>query len=110
LEWIDLENNQIVDISAFSDLMNLRRIYLGDNQIVDISAFSDLMNLSYIELDNNQIEDLYPLIQNNEFGERQSWEPEDTIYLYNNPLNETSINIYIPELEARGVIVYYGTG
>jgi len=31
----------------------------------------------------------------------------DTVYLSDNPLSETSINVYIPELEARGVRVYY---
>jgi hypothetical protein len=27
--------------------------------------------------------------------------------LHHNPLNDTSINTYIPQLEARGVTVYY---
>jgi hypothetical protein len=30
----------------------------------------------------------------------------DQIYLWGNPLNSDSINVYIPELEARGVTVY----
>jgi hypothetical protein len=32
---------------------------------------------------------------------------DDEVYLWNNPLNSDSINTYIPELEARGVTVYY---
>jgi len=31
----------------------------------------------------------------------------DTVYLMNNPLSEESVNIYTPELKARGVTVYY---
>jgi len=31
----------------------------------------------------------------------------DTVYLMDNPLSEESVNVYIPELEARGVTVYY---
>jgi len=31
----------------------------------------------------------------------------DTIYLHVNPLNFDSIDIYIPELESRGVTVYF---
>jgi len=31
----------------------------------------------------------------------------DRVYLFGNPLNEDSVSIYIPELEARGVIVAY---
>jgi len=27
--------------------------------------------------------------------------------LWNNPLSDTSINTYIPQLQARGVTVYY---
>jgi len=29
------------------------------------------------------------------------------VYLSNNPLSSTSVNTYIPELRARGVIVEY---
>ena len=31
----------------------------------------------------------------------------DEVILNYNPLNEISVNTYIPQLEARGVIVYY---
>jgi len=31
----------------------------------------------------------------------------DTVHLANNPLSEESVEIYIPELEAKGVTVYY---
>jgi len=31
----------------------------------------------------------------------------DRVYLFDNPLSDDSINIYIPQLEARGVTVTY---
>jgi hypothetical protein len=42
-----------------------------------------------------------PLVENEGLGER------DEVYLADNPLSDDSINIYIPELEARGVTVDY---
>jgi len=40
-------------------------------------------------------------VDNPGLGER------DYVFLENNPLSSASVNIYIPQLEARGVIVYY---
>jgi hypothetical protein len=33
--------------------------------------------------------------------------PGDRVYLTGNPLSPDSINVYIPQLQARGVTVYY---
>ena len=52
---MDLDNNQISDISAISGLTNLKRLGLYNNQISDISAISGLTNLNYLHLSNNQI-------------------------------------------------------
>jgi len=62
---------------------------------------SALINLKELGLANNQIVDIFPLTQNSGIN------VGDTIYLTNNPLDETSINTYIPQLEARGVTVHY---
>ena len=74
---------------------------MDSNQITEISALITLENLSSLYLSGNQIADIYPLIQNNGIGNG------DRANLSNNPLSETSINIYIPQLEARGVTVTY---
>jgi len=55
----------------------------------------------WLYLHNNLIADIYPLVQNGGLG------TGDIVYLSGNPLSEDSINIYIPELVARGVIVTY---
>ena len=101
LEWISLGRNSIIDISGLSTLINLRYVSLESNQIADISGLSTLINLSWVNLEWNQIADIYPLIQNSGIG---NW---DTVNLSDNPLSETSINTYIPQLEARGVTVNY---
>ena len=126
LEILNLWSNQIVDISVLSGLTNLQELYLSNNQIIDINALSGLTNLIYINLfynqiinisglsgltnlqvlniNSNQIIDIYPLIQNNGIDNN------DIVYINNNPLGTTSINTYIPQLEARGVIIYFGIG
>lgn len=101
IETLDLATNQVNDISALVDLTNLEYLNLSDNQIADISALAELTNLSWLELYGNQITDIFPLVQN------QGINTGDYVELINNPLSETSINTYIPQLQARGVFVNY---
>lgn len=54
-------------------------------------------------LGNNQISDISPLVENEGPGEG------GFVDLRWNPLSPDSINTYIPELEARGVNVYFTT-
>jgi len=55
----------------------------------------------WLYLQNDLITNIYPLVQNGGLG------TGDRVYLDGNPLSDDSINIYIPELVARGVIVSY---
>jgi len=55
----------------------------------------------WLYLHNNLIADIYPLVGNGGLG------TGDRVYLGGNPLSEDSINTYIPELVARGVVVYF---
>ena len=93
--------NQISDIQALSNLTSLTFLYLDENQISDIQALSNLTSLTRLVLSHNQISDISPLVQNEGLG------TGDEVLLKGNPLNSDSINIYIPQLEARGVVVYY---
>ena len=97
-----LAYNQISDISPLADLTSLTRLYLRDNQISDISPLANLTSLTELGLDENQIRDIRPLVENPGLG------AGDRVSLRNNPLSDTSLNTYIPQLQARGVIVYYG--
>ena len=101
LQILGLSGNQIVDIDSLWGLTNLNLLYLDDNQIIDVSSLSTLTNLSELDLADNQIVDISPLLQNSGIDNG------DIVDLTNNPLSTTSINTYIPQLEARGVTVYH---
>ncbi|MGB5926057.1 MAG: leucine-rich repeat domain-containing protein [Dehalococcoidia bacterium] len=100
-EFLTLNGNQISDISPLASLTNLTELGLEWNQISDISSLANLTNLTQVWLRANQISDIEPLVNNPGLSEG------DTVYLTANPLSHTSINTYIPQLEARGVIVSY---
>jgi Leucine-rich repeat (LRR) protein len=101
LQELLLTSNDIIDISALGALTNLTWLSLGWNNISDISGLRTVTLLRWLGLDINQIADIYPLIQNSGIGNG------DTVNLSDNPLNDTTINTYIPQLETRGVNVQY---
>lgn len=103
LEWINICTNQISDISPFAVLKRLQYINLWTNQISDISVLSELTSLTNLYIGGNLIEDIYPLIQNQGIGNG------DIVVISYNPLSAVSLNTYIPELQARGVEIYYST-
>lgn len=94
-----LFNNQISDISPLASLTNLTTLCLGANQISDISALASLINLIHLELLHNQIQDIEPLVANSGLSRG------DEVFLAVNPLNTTSVDVYIPELKGRGITV-----
>jgi internalin A len=96
-----LGSNQISDISPLANLSSLAILELGDNGIGEVSPFADLTSLTELHLWDNEISDIYPLVQNAGLG------TGDIVDLELNPLTSDSIAIYIPQLEARGVIVSY---
>lgn len=74
---------------------------LSDNQIDNINSLSNLPNLQDLLLHRNQIIDIEPLILNHGINSG------DVIVLTGNPLNDISVNNYIPDLIARGETVTY---
>jgi Leucine-rich repeat (LRR) protein len=96
-----LGGNQISDISPLASLTNLTRLELSINPLKNISPVAFLTNLHQIDLDYTQITDISPLLANSGFS------TGDYIYLNNNSLSATSINVYIPQLRSRGVTVIY---
>jgi len=101
LTILDLRTNQISDISALSSLTSLTNLYLYNNQISDVSPLSSLTSLTKLYLNDNQISDVSPLVANAGLSEG------DYIPLCINPLSADSVNIYMPELQGRGVYVVY---
>ncbi|MFC1927851.1 leucine-rich repeat domain-containing protein [Chloroflexota bacterium] len=97
LPMLSLEYNQISDISPLANLTSLTHLYLGHNQISDISPLANLTSLFELWLDANQISDISPIVGNQGISEG------DEVNLWANPLSSDSINVYLPQLQARGV-------
>ena len=96
-----LSSNQISDILSLAGLTSLTSLIPSDNHISDISPLAGLTSLTRLELRSNQISDILPLVDNPGLGEG------DTVDLRSNPLSSDSTDVYIPQLQARGVTVYY---
>jgi hypothetical protein len=60
-----------------------------------------LTSLTILYLDQNQISDIAPLVSNAGLA------TGDTVDLRSNPLSPSSVNVYIPALQARGVTVFW---
>ena len=95
-----IRRNKVEDITGIRNLENLDFLDAADNQIKDISELQFLPNIHLIGLSGNKIEDISPLVSNVYLGKG--------VYLYlgRNPLNDKSINEYVPLLIQRGVTVY----
>ena len=97
LTSLEASGRDITNLLGLEHCTNLAQLHLYNNQISDISPLSNLTNLEELGLDNNQISDISPLVENSGLSE------EDSVNLMGNPLNTTSVNVYIPQLEERGV-------
>jgi internalin A len=58
LQNLNLDDNQINDISMIADLKNLQTLYLHGNQISDISVIAQLKNLRWISFGKNQFTEI----------------------------------------------------
>ncbi len=100
LTRLGLSDNSISDISALSGLNRLTGLGLSENKIWDISALSNLTQLTELYLRDNLLLDLSPLVANSGLT------TGDTIDIrVNHALTDASLNIHIPTLRNRGVIV-----
>ena len=96
-----LSHNQADNITPLAGLTSLTYLYLADDQISDISPLAGLTELTSLDLSSNQIGNIEPLVNNPGMGSG------DSLYLYSNPLSNSSIDVYVPTLEGRGVAVYW---
>ena len=96
LNGIDGVNHEL---SALSDLPNLRFLSLMSIGISDLSALIDLPNVTEIlDLRNNRITDISPLLSARNL---------QRLVLVQNPLSSSSVYTHIPVLQARGVEVQH---
>jgi len=101
LEELILNENLITDLSPLENLTNLTEIWFDRNNIHDIGPLSGLTELKHVWLGYNQITTILPLIENPGINEG------DLVTLLEEPLDSVSIHVYIPELQARGVEVWF---
>jgi len=99
LAELGLVDNHISDISPLVNLTSLTWLNLAHNQISDISPLANLTSLTNLWVCYNQISDISPLVEN------EGLSTGDYVCLKENPLSPDSLNIYIPQLKARGVRV-----
>ena len=102
LTYVGFNNNQISDISPLAFLTNLTELHLADNQISDVSHLSNLTSLTFLHLGGNQISDISPLVENSGLNDG------DVVCPNENPLSTSSLDVYIPQLEERGVEINWG--
>jgi len=79
-----------------AELAKLTALEAECSGIANISGLQYCTNLARLILYQNQISDVSPL---------SSLTNLTTLYLDENPLSKTSVNVYIPQLEERGVNV-----
>ena len=82
-----------------SDLGALTALDARERGISDITGLEYCVNLQVLYLWENNISDISPLVANSGLS------AGDTVDLRDNPLSTTSVNVFIPQLEARGVTV-----
>ena len=63
IKWIQLEENEIRDITPLAGLAKLEDLYLHRNPISDISALAGIRNLRILGVVSAQISDITPLAQ-----------------------------------------------
>ena len=100
--WLlDINDNQVDDIAVVSSLTGLQWLWMESNRIQDLSALRNLSSLMTLRLQNNQIDDLSALVDN------ENLSAGDSVYVSDNPLNESALYTQIPALRERGVAVLY---
>lgn len=61
LQYLDLSNNTIRNISVFSLLPNLQELYMPYNALTDLSALTVMQNLISLDVSHNTITSISPL-------------------------------------------------
>ena len=106
LTWLDLDTNNITDISQLASLTNLQVLNLDSNQLFDIAPLAGLFNLDSLSLFGNQIGDIAPLVTN---AVNNGLGPGDEVVLDESTLNEYALSVQVPALQAKGVNVVLAT-
>ena len=96
LSWIDLGNNQVSNIEDLSTLKTLSSLNISKNEISNIDPLSKATNLAWLSIANNQIRDLSPL---------NSLPKLRHLVIEGNAFNQQTRRIHIPRFKSRGITV-----
>ena len=61
LRWLDLSGNQVSDLTPLAKLAELEQLQLNFNQVSDLTPLAKLAKLRVLDLASNQVSDLTPL-------------------------------------------------
>ena len=102
LQWLDASGLGIEDLSPLSGMTGPEYLGLSGNEITDVSPLAGLTGLRTLDLDANSVSDVGPL------AKQSLWRVEGgSLFLYGNPLDETSVEEHVPLLQSWGVRVGY---
>lgn len=110
LQWLDLQSNAISNLKPLEQLGRpsspfdspLVYLNLNSNEITDITPLVGLMNLQGLLLFDNLVADIQALVTNAEFG---GLGEGDYVVLDFDTLNDKALTVDIPTLESYGVNV-----
>jgi len=102
LKVLYMWNNSVSDLSPLAGLTNLTDLYAMENSITSVAPLVNLINLRNLDLDDNNISDITAINANSSAGGicNHSY---DFLSLATDPLNSQSVNVYIPDIEARTI-------
>jgi hypothetical protein len=104
LQRLYFGGNQVSDLTPLKNLSNLRELWFGSNQVSDLSPLQNLTNLKWLWFQSNQVTDIAPIVANEGLGDGDFIEMR-----YNSlDLSPGSLNMDdIQTLIGRGAIVEY---
>ena len=101
LRTLTADNMNIHNLTGLEYAANLKSLSLQGNRISNVAPLSGLTQLTTLDLRNNWISDMTPL------SSLVHLRDGDGLFLQGNPLSDTSIDMYIPGLQAAGVNVHF---
>ena len=107
-DQLDLGNNNLTTFSAVGSLTKIADISVVENPIPDgdLHVLKDKVDLHYVSISSTYMTDLQDLVDNPNFQKDVPTDP-DHLWAENCPLTDHAINVEIPELEGKGVVVIY---
>lgn len=106
---LNVDGNQISNLSGLENLTELRVLEAQSNRIEDVTPLADSRKLRYANLADNLISDLSPLVNGNAFKDGGVNSP---FFISNNCLDLVAgspTEAHVTELKERGVNVFLGS-